>query len=250
MNLRLLLFSMAFAASATGQGLRERLDVERGEREGRKLTTELRSQMPACNYTNAGVLEIKQRGSGVVEIPIRFTVLVRDDRWLSYYEARGPGADHRLDQLTIIHEPGKPSRYYRGAPDGLDHATPLTAEELVGLKFAGSDFWACDLGLEFLAWPGQRVLMKDMRSGQSCNVLESTTPHPLTNGYARVVSWLDIDTGGVVFAESYDPDQKRVKEFAPKAFKKVDGEWQLEEMRMEDLRTRSRTTIRFQVGRE
>jgi hypothetical protein len=247
MNPRILFLTLAFAASAMGQGIRERLDVKHGEREGRKLTAELLSQFPACNYTNSGTLEIRQRGSGVVELPIRFTVLVRNDHWLSCYEALGSGAEDRVDQLTVVHQPGKPSRYYRGTPEGLNQAMPLSAEELVGLKFAGSDFWACDLGLEFLSWPGQRVLMKDMRSGQSCNVLESTTPHPLANGYARVVSWLDIDTGGVVFAESYNQDQKRVKEFAPKAFKKVDGEWQLEEMRMEDLTTRSRTTIFFDL---
>jgi hypothetical protein len=250
MSLRILLLTLVLAASAMGQGLRERLDAERGEREGRELTAELRSRIPSCNYTNTGTLEIRPRGGDVVELPIRFTVQVLEDRWLSFYEALAPGAEDRVDRLTIVHQPGKPSRYYRSAPDALDQAAPLTPETLAGLKFAGSDFWACDLGLEFLSWPGQRVLMKDMRSGQSCNVLESTTPHPLANGYARVVSWLDIDTGGVVFAESYDTNQKRVKEFAPKAFKKVDGEWQLEEMRMENLKTRSRTTIFFDLEKK
>ena len=250
MSLRIFLLSVALAASALGQGLRERLDAERGEREGRELTAELRSRIPSSNYTNTGTLEIRPRGGDVLEIPIRVTVQVFEDRWLNFYEALAPGKGDRIDRLTIVHRPGKPSRYYQSAPDGLDQATPLTAEALAGLRFAGSDFWAGDLGLEFLAWPGQRVLMKDMRSGQSCNVLESTTPQPLANGYARVVSWLDIDTGGVVFAESYDTNQKRVKEFAPKAFKKVDGEWQLEEMRIEDLRSRSRSAIIFDLPRK
>ena len=94
------------------------------------------------------------------------------------------------------------------------------------------------------------LLKKELRRGQSCDVLESINPNPPEGGYARVVSWLDIDTGGIVFAEAYDADRDRLKEFAPKSFKKVDGQWQLKEMRMEDLRTHSRTSIRFDVEEE
>ena len=43
---------------------------------------------------------------------------------------------------------------------------------------------------------------------------------------------------------------KRMKEFAPKSFKKVDGQWHLREMRIEDLKSGSKTTLQFSVGEE
>jgi hypothetical protein len=249
MNLRILLL-LAGVSCALGQRLPEDFDPVRAEREGRELTAELLSQFPANNFTNVGILEIKKRRSDPVEIPIRFTVLVFGNRWISRYEALGTDTNETIDALTIVHEPGKPSRYFRGAPEDLDHATPLAAGEVATLRFAGSDYWACDLGLEFLRWPVQRLLKKELRSSQSCNVLESIHTNAPTGGYSRVVSWLDIDTGGVVFAESYDAKRRRLKEFAPKSFKKVDGEWQLEEMRIEDLKIKSKSTFQFDVDRE
>ena len=250
MSPQVLLLLLAGACFALGQRLPDNFDPVRAEREGRELTAELLSQVPTGNYTNVGIMEIRKRKEDPVEMPIRFTVLVSGNRWISHYEALHTDSNDAIDSLVIIHDPGKPTRYFRGTPGDLENASPLSATEVATWKFAGSDYWACDLGLEFLRWPVQRLLKKELRSSQSCNVLESINTNTPAGGYARVVSWLDIDTGGVVFAESYDVNRKRIKEFAPKAFKKVDGEWQLEEMRIEDLKDKSKSTILFEVGNE
>ena len=86
-----------------------------------------------------------------------------------------------------------------------------------------------------------------VRRGQSCDKLESLAPAGQTNGYVRVVSWFDIDTGGPVICEAYDAAGKLIKEFKPNEFKKVDGQWQVEELEMRDLRTGSRSFIRFNL---
>jgi len=248
MSLRILWLLLAGTVGVLAQRLPEDFDPARAAREGQALTAELLSQMPVDNYTNTGTLEIRSRGTkGSLEIPIRFTVRVHGTRWLSLYEAFPQPTNSQLNTLTIVHEPGQPSRYFQSRLEETDHVTPLSPAQVATLRFAGSDFWAGDLGLEFLHWPVQRLLKKELRRGQSCNVLESVDPNPPAGGYARVVSWLDIDTGGVVFAEAYDANRKRVKEFAPKSFKKVDGQWQLQEMRIEDLMSRSRTTLHFRV---
>ena len=166
---------------------------------------------------------------------------------MACYEALGAETSGTLNAFTIVNEPNQPGRYYRGVPADTQSSSLLSGTEVATLPFAGSDFWIGDLGLDFLRWPGQRLLMKDMRRGQSCNVLESVNPNPSEGGYARIVSWLDIDTGGIVYAEAFDASRERVKEFSPKSFKKVDGEWQLEEMRIEDLRSRSRSAIIFDL---
>ena len=119
------------------------------------------------------------------------------------------------------------------------------------LPFAGSDFWVADLGLEFLHWPQQRVLKKEMRKGQSCAVLESVNPHPVRGGYLRVVSWVGVnhpDEIVLIHADGYDDQDKKLKEFDPKNLEKVNGAYQLESMEMRNVQTNSRTLIEFDLG--
>jgi hypothetical protein len=114
-------------------------------------------------------------------------------------------------------------------------------------SFAGSDFWLADLGLEFFHWPGQKVLKTELRKSRECRVLESVNPQPATNAYSRVVSWIDTETGGILHAEAYDAQNKLLKEFDTKKFKKVNGEWRLEAMEIENARTGSRSQIEFSL---
>ncbi len=114
--------------------------------------------------------------------------------------------------------------------------------------FAGSDFWVADLGLEFLHWPKQLLLKKEMRRSRSCNVLESINPEPVAGAYSRVRCWIDIESGGIVLAEAFDSQDKLLKEFAPKEIKKIQGEWQLEEMEIRNVQAGSRTRVVFNLG--
>lgn len=114
--------------------------------------------------------------------------------------------------------------------------------------FAGSDFWIVDLGLDFLHWPQQRVLRKQMRKGLSCDVLQSVLPHPVSGGYSRVVSWIAINRPEdivIVHAEAFDTRDKLLKEFDPKKVEKINGIWQLEEMEIRNRQTGTRTRIDF-----
>ena len=115
--------------------------------------------------------------------------------------------------------------------------------------FAHSDFWLCDLGLEFFHWPAQKVLPKttNLKRGRAYTLLESTNPNPATNGYSRVRSWIDKETGGILEAEAYDAAGKLLKEFEPKSFKKVNGQWELQDMEIYNDQTRSRTRIEFDL---
>ncbi|MFA6547195.1 MAG: outer membrane lipoprotein-sorting protein, partial [Limisphaerales bacterium] len=115
------------------------------------------------------------------------------------------------------------------------------------VPFAGSDFWLVDLGLDFFHWPEQRLLKKEQRRGEACYVLESTTSKPAPGGYSRVVSWLDQQTLGIVVAEAYDTRGRLMKQFEPKSFKKVNGQWRLKEMEIRNEQTDSRTSLVFDV---
>jgi hypothetical protein len=124
----------------------------------------------------------------------------------------------------------------------------LSSAEAATNAFAGSDFSLADLGLEFFHWPEQRLLKTEMRRGRSCRVLESVNPRPVPGGCSKVLAWIDLETDGIVHAEACDGAGGVLKEFDPKELKKVRGQWQLEEMEINNRRTGSRTRIEFNLG--
>jgi len=78
-------------------------------------------------------------------------------------------------------------------------------------------------------------------------VLESTNPHPATNGYGRVVSWIDEESGSVIEARAYDGTDKPLKDFNLKSLAKVNGHWQVEAVIMDNDQTGSRTRLEFDL---
>jgi len=213
-------------------------DLATAEREGRELARQLREARPATGLTNSGTLVI--RTSKKQRSIIRFTsrVVVTDTNWVSFYEATDGTSN--LATFSVEHQPAAPSRYR------LDHTNLLDASQTT-LPFAGSDFWLTDLGLEFFHWPVQLLTRKELKRGEACSVLESRQPTPPSNGYSRIVSWVDNDTGGILLAKAYDAKGELLKEFRPTEFEKVNGEWQLREMEMENVQTDSRSTLIFDL---
>ena len=154
----------------------------------------------------------------------------------------------------MIHTPGQPNQYLLVSGAGPGDTNTVTREltpEQTMIPLAGSDFWVADLGLEFLHWPRQRLIGKEMRHGKSCDRLESINPHPVPGGYARVESWITIGRPhGIVHADAYDEKGKVLKYFDPTAVEKVQGDYQLEEMEIRNRETRSRTWIKFNLAGE
>ena len=91
-----------------------------------------------------------------------------------------------------------------------------------------------------------------MRRGRPCYVLESRNPNPPPRGYARVVSWIDResaakDGGGIILAEAYGADNRKLKEFSLGPFTKVRGQWELKWMEIVNVRANSRTRLEFDL---
>jgi hypothetical protein len=230
------------------------LDPVQGEREARVLVAELLSQQPDQNATNTGRLIIRDADGNQRELRVRFELLADGANTLSIYEATAPDGRAGGARLTVIQSAGKPNQYQLAEEPGPG-LTNVSSKTLSGkeamVPFAGSDFWLADLGLEFLHWPQQRVLYKEMRHSQSCARLESINPNPAPGGYARVESWIDLEAPhGVVHADAFDANRKRIKQFDPKSVKKIQGQYQLEAMEMLNEKTGSRTVIKFDLKRE
>jgi hypothetical protein len=215
-------------------------DLSDAEIQGRQLAQQLCNTRPAENITNTGVFKIRDAKKRWREIPVRFQITAAPadaPSWEARYETTG--TNHWL--LTISHAANQPNQYRLVRPDGPAN---LTGNE-TALPFAGSDFWIADFGLEFLFWPEQKILKKEFHKNCACVVLESTNPHPATNGYARVVSWIDEDSGSVIEAKAYDGSDKPLKDFNLKSLAKVNGHWQVEAVIMDNDQTGSRTRLEF-----
>jgi hypothetical protein len=210
------------------------------EIEGRSVATGLLEQSPAENSSLTGALEIRGAKKARSRVPVRCRIILTETHWQTIYETL-PGTNAVIEKLIVTHNGAKPSRY--------EFNCVVRPNSQTAVPFAGSDFWLSDLGLEFLHWPGQKLLKKELKKSQSCNVLESTNPAPLKGDYSRVVSWIDIDTGGIVYAEAYDAKGRRMKEFEVKELKKVRGQWQLQEMQIRDTQSGSRTSLEFDLER-
>jgi hypothetical protein len=239
-----------FVALAALSGMSQTAKRAPGDdKEARTLVETLLSQRPPKDLFIRGIFKIRPSDGPRIEVPVEYSVRLMATNWESVYQTKATAAQGP-EELIITHQTNAPNSYSftRLGADG----TPTNSVYLRGLQaalpFAMTDFWLSDLGMEFLHWPEQR-LVRDakitMRQGRQCKVLESTNPHPETGNYARVVSWIDAQMGGLIRAEAYDQRGKRFKIFSLKGFEKVDGRWQVKDLEIQNDKTDSRTLLEF-----
>ena len=209
---------LSFAVGAMAQTTN---DLSDAETQGRNLAQIILEQKPATNSTLNGILKIQSAKNLTTNIPVSLQIAVSAERWISVYDVP------RIVSVAIGH-PKSQANFYVYCDEtkpnfGSSWGTRTLNENEIIIPFAGSDFWLCDLGLEFFHWPGQKILKKETRKTRRCNVLESTNPNPSANGYSRVVSWVDEESDGIVHAEAYDSKNKLLKVFDIKSIEKKTG---------------------------
>jgi len=221
------------------------------EIQGRQLARQLCEARPAENYTNEGTILI--RGKTNQTLGMHVETSADDNEWQTHYIAsmkNGP----TTEELKVVHSGFSKNRYLwrrwlvgGELPPFQESTFPNPAA--FSNSFFRTDFLFADLGLEFFHWPAQKLLPKptNLKRGREYTLLESTNPNPSPNGYSRVLTWIDKETGGILEAEAYDVNGKLLKEFSPKSFKKVNGQWQLQEMKISNVQTRSSTMLEFDL---
>ena len=224
-----------------------------GEKLARELVANLLAQKPSQSSTTTAVMTLYDPEGKRRKLPVTFAIVSTPTNYWNIYETTASKTGTGGMRLTIIHTDNQPNEYLLSEPigSGRPKVEPkkLSKAQLM-MSFAGSDFWMADLGLEFLHWPQQRVLKKEMKRGQSCDVLESIDPHPAPGGYARVLSWIGSnhpDETVLVHADAFDQKGNLLKQFDPKKLQKIQGAYQLESMEMRNAQTDSRTLIEFNL---
>jgi len=218
--------------------------------EGQKLAAELRSSRPEENLAVNGLLKIRDGNGRRSKVPFHYQIVLLRDGWKAIYETQPSGA-LAGERLIVVHAEAQPTRYLNSPLKETDNrsADPVSLSgDKAMVPFANSDFWLADFGLEFLHWPQQRIVEETkirMRKGRPCKVLESVNSQPNAAGYTRVRSWIDKETGKPILAEAYGPDNKLLKEFEVGSLTKVEGQWELKNMEMRNVRTDSQTVLEF-----
>lgn len=219
---------------------------------GRVMAETLRASVPTENADFKGVLKVRSAAGQTSAVPFTLQVRLDDSGWRAIYETTST-ARTPAERLIIKHGSERPNEYFHaraarpGEPPGALQA--LSSAE-AARSLADTDFWLCDLGLEFYHWPQQRHLRTEMRKSRVCYVLESVPPAANSAGYGRVLAWIDKEEGAPILAEAFDPAGKLLKEFSIRSFKKVEGRWQLQKMSIRNVQTRSRTWIEFDFERD
>ena len=214
----------------------------RAETEGLALAQKICAQMPAENFSNSCVLRIRPKGGEWTNCLVTSKAIVGRGYWKNIFtsDALKPAQE----VFTVTHTPGQPNLYTHESTGGAA-GRMLPSSKFA--PFANSDFWLCDLALDFFHWPEQRVLKKEFHRNCACTVLESVNAGTEKGGYARVVTWIDNDSLAVVEAYGYDAGGKLLKEFTPKTFKKVNGQWTVKEIEIRNVQTGSRTRLEFEL---
>lgn len=218
----------------------------KADREAQSLVRDLLAQIPTKSTVITGSLRTTDADSRRGEVKVTFTVQPGTNGWLGIFETTGTNRIG-FEKLVVMHGVDQPNRYLytrvRDLQNPTAAAVTLSGPE-AAIPFAGTDFWLSDLGWEFLHWPEQRLVRNakiTMKLGRSCWIMESVNPRPTETDYARVISWIDRESGGLIYAEAFDSQRRLHKVFSLKRFAKN----QVKEMGIDNRKADSRTRLEF-----
>ena len=144
-----------------------------------------------------------------------------------------------LEQLTVLRDGERVSFLYltgdpiKGAPaPSLDQSIQNTALS-----------WM-DITLGFLWWKGGQIIGQEENRGQPCYVLDRHAPANAKAPYASVRIWVDTRVSMLLQADGYDTLVNPVRRLSVKSFKKINHEWMIKDLEVEDLNTHATTTLR------
>ena len=210
--------------------------------DGFDLARKMRSAVPTASETLDATLTHGSRGNRVTR-NVRMETRLDPDGWTICHTVLADNGKAR-ETGCVRRREGERPLYKRNEDEDWKRS-----HELKGIAPLGkSAFLLTDFGMEFLFWPRQRLVDSKikMKRGRPVFTLESATPRPDVDGYARVVSRVDREYLGVIQASVYDARGRLIKEFEPEGVVKgADDVYRVDALRMVDRRTRERTIIRF-----
>jgi hypothetical protein len=145
----------------------------------------------------------------------------------------------QIEQLTVTREGGKTSLAYEQGAASAPAPVPALGERIRDTALS----WM-DLTLGFLWWQGGTIIGREEIRGQSCYVLDRRAPNEAAMSYTSVRMWVDTRVSMLLQAEGYDKLGECVRRLSVKSFKKINDEWMIKDLEVEDTPARSKTVLR------
>jgi len=209
--------------------------------DGEELARSIRDALPTEDTILDATMEVTLRDRSRIKTSMKIQAkrLGQGQCLMTYETKPEKGVGHHWSVLRTV---DKRNEYVIG-----EQAKRVAKLADLHSGLAKSSFTLADFGLEFLHWPNQRTIKKQRRKSRACHVLESTRPSADGGGYLRVLSWVDIKSGGILAAEFFLAKGKAKRRFSVKGLTKKDGQWLVDEMEMVHLEQRSRSRLRFHL---
>lgn len=91
-----------------------------------------------------------------------------------------------------------------------------------------------DLAFQFLYWPHPVILGEDNLRTRPAWILQLRPPTTKSSRYGTVRIWMDKESGALLRMEGFDFQGHSLKRFEVVSAQKVNGQWLLKEMRIEE----------------
>lgn len=145
-----------------------------------------------------------------------------------------------LEQLSVKRRKGMTSYHYLSGDPLTPAPVPSQATRIQNTALC----WM-DLTLGFLWWNGGKIIGRVEARGQPCYLLDRRAPQNEMTPYARVQLWVDTRISMLIQADGYDKMENLYRRLSIKSFKKMNNEWMIKDLEVEDLAHQSTTLLRI-----
>ncbi len=144
-----------------------------------------------------------------------------------------------LEALNIVWRRGRRSYEYLAGPGLAPAAVPDLSAPVQGMEVS----WM-DLSFSFLWWPGGETVGAEKIKGRYCCIVDLPAPEGEGGIYAGVRLWIDPQINLLLQAAGYDAAGVPLRLLEVKSFKKVKDVWVIQNVDIQSLPSRRRTSLR------
>ncbi len=145
-----------------------------------------------------------------------------------------------LEQLTVLRDNGRVSFLYLTGDPIAGAPAPALDQPIQNTALS----WM-DLTLGFLWWNGGQIIGQEENRGQPCYVLDRHAPVGAMAPYASVRIWVDKRVSMLLQTQGYDKLANLTRRLSVKSFKKINHEWMIKDLEVEDLSRQTTTILRI-----
>lgn len=201
-----------------------------------ELMANLLARLPSKPITLTGELVTTSEKDTKTQLNIIIQLRYPQDATYTLYDALGKS----LEQLTVHRNKGITTYRYLSGDPLAPAAAPALATRIQNTALS----WM-DLTLGFLWWNGGKIIGRVEARGQPCYLLDRRSPQDEMAPYARVQLWVDTRISMLIQADGYDKMENLSRRLSIKSFKKINHEWMVKDLEVEDLNQHSTTLLRI-----